>query len=342
MASPRRGGLTVRMFDRLLSKARRVARAGCVLSLLIATGASAQAAGLPEAPAVLPVLAAVPPTQAMPLDGTWIIDTIQKKIRIEAGRAYAVDSWLHLFVLRVQPGMVVIRNITPTAAGRYAGEDLPLVGPWTATVQADRTIQVSVAGALGPVGYSLTPVHLDNPTWYASEMAAAGLAPQYATQPGYSPGYQPAPPPGYQVPPAPVSPITQPPSYPVQPTPDLSDDRAPKPRVPQSGEIVNAVLVGPAKKWGCKGRDVYFTPHNGGECWACPDGFRRTTTPIWKSNSCNKRGLSRQTASAKYVRSAYGCEGGQFHRGKSCYVCPPKTKKISVVGVNPLASCVVD
>ena len=187
----------------------------CAVSLSPAT---AQTPAVPEIPAFLPMVDSVPATQAMPLDGTWLINTLRKKIRIEAGRAYAVDDWLHLFVLKIDPGMVVIKDITPTGPGAYSGQDLPLAGAWNAKVQADRSLSVSVAGLLGPANYKLIPVQLDNPQWYAQEMAAAGLnPPQQSYQPSPS-SYQPTPPPTYQPPPPTYQPAQpQPPAY--QPPP---------------------------------------------------------------------------------------------------------------------------
>lgn len=185
-----------------------LARIVCAIVLIgsvtISSPLSAQMPTIPQIPAFLPTVDQVVATQAMPLDGTWLINSIRKKIRIEAGRAYAVDSWLHLFVLKVEPSMVVIKNIMPTGPGTYSGDDLPLMGKWTAKSQADRSLSVSVAGTLGPVNYKLTPMQLDNPQWYAQEMQAAGLiAP--ANAPSAPPSYQLTPPPGGSAPSAPPS-----------------------------------------------------------------------------------------------------------------------------------------
>ncbi len=151
---------------------------GAVLSTFSASVMSASIPGIPEIPkipAFLPTVAQVPASQPMPIDGTWLIPAIGKKIRIDSGRAYAVDGWLHLFVLDIQPGMVVIKNITPTGPGKYSGEDLPLMGTFSATVQADQSISVTVAAMLGPVNYKLIPVQINNMNWYRQEMQVAGL-----------------------------------------------------------------------------------------------------------------------------------------------------------------------
>jgi hypothetical protein len=114
-------------------------------------------------PAFLPYVANVPASQPMAIDGIWTVSSIGKRIRIEAGRAYAVDGWLHLFVLSVEPDMVVIQNIKPDGYGGYVGDDLPLMGKWQAKRAADGALDVLVAGAMGPVAYRLLPVSLDDP-----------------------------------------------------------------------------------------------------------------------------------------------------------------------------------
>jgi hypothetical protein len=114
-------------------------------------------------PAFLPMADSVPRSEAAAdIDGIWRISTIGKDIRIEGGRAYAVDGWLHLMALHIQPNMVVIRNIKPDGMGGYTGEDLPLMGKWQAKPAADGALDVNVAGVMGPANYRLIPVELDN------------------------------------------------------------------------------------------------------------------------------------------------------------------------------------
>ena len=152
--------------------------------------AAAQAQGV-GIPAFLPNRTAVPATAPMPLDGIWRISSNGKRIRIQAGRAFALDSWNHMVVLNIQPGMVVIRNITPTGPGLYQGDDLPLLGRWNARVDTQGNLTVTVQGQMLPVSYTLTPVQLDNAAWFAQEMALA-----LPGTPGGPPIYEPSPPPG--------------------------------------------------------------------------------------------------------------------------------------------------
>lgn len=130
-----------------------------IASLCLVTSSCAVQPGQ-QIPAFLPMADSVPRSQPLDIDGTWRVNTIDKRIRIEGGRAYAVDGWLHLFTLQVQPDMVVIRNIQEDGAGGYTGEDLPLMGKWQAKPAADGALDVFVAGALGPASYRLLPVDI--------------------------------------------------------------------------------------------------------------------------------------------------------------------------------------
>lgn len=156
-------------------------------------------------PAFLPHADEVAPSQAMPIDGVWRIDVLSKRIRIEEGRAFAVDPWTHMFVLNIAPDMVVLQDFTPTGPGKYTAHDLPLMSTGSFEVTADRSLQATIPGMLGPIKYKLIPVQIDDPEWYDQEMAAAGFNPT-GNSPGYRfgprpgdgdsnpPGYRPAPP----------------------------------------------------------------------------------------------------------------------------------------------------
>jgi hypothetical protein len=65
----------------------------------------------------------------MAVDGFRRISTVDNLVRIDRGRAYAIEGWTHLFVLKIRPGMVTVHKIKDD--GVYAGEALPLSGPST-------------------------------------------------------------------------------------------------------------------------------------------------------------------------------------------------------------------
>ena len=131
-----------------------------------------------QVPALLPNKDAVPATQPMAIDGDWRVNTIGKVIRIEGGQAYAVEGWVHAFVLKVQPDMVTIRNINQTGDNEYVGDDLPLMGKVTMKVVSPDRIEASVPGLFGPVRYTLTRV--------AGSNYEAPSNPPMFTQPGLS------------------------------------------------------------------------------------------------------------------------------------------------------------
>lgn len=124
---------------------------------------------MPEIPAFLPMAHTVPRGDVTPIDGEWVVTSIGKRIRIQAGRAYALDPWLHLFVLKIQPMMVVLKDIRRVEPGQYSGHDLPLMGPLTARLGPDGNLSVNVRGALGPAQYTLMPVSQDDPQAFARE-----------------------------------------------------------------------------------------------------------------------------------------------------------------------------
>ncbi len=184
-----------RAYRRLRSRAAAGVAALCIATLPGAAGAGAipvVGGNAPEIPAFLPMLTAVPAGEAMPIDGTWSITSIAKTVRIERGRVYAVEGWLHLFVLKIQPGMVVIKDLRPSAPGVYTAQDLPLMGPWQGRMTPDRTLAVEVQGALGPARYQMVPLQLDHPQWFAQAMQEAGLAGPGSAAPAEPPtAYQP-------------------------------------------------------------------------------------------------------------------------------------------------------
>ncbi|MEO9914062.1 MAG: hypothetical protein ABJF89_00845 [Parasphingorhabdus sp.] len=114
--------------------------------------------------AFLPMKEKVAASEPSEVDGTYRISSINKRITIANGRAYAIDPWVHALVLQVKPNMVVMRNFRQTAPNRFIADDLPLLGKAAFVRQADGVLDVKVAGALGPVRYKLIPVdYVDNP-----------------------------------------------------------------------------------------------------------------------------------------------------------------------------------
>ena len=123
---------------------------------------------VPQIPAFLPMAHTVPQTAKLPIDGEWVISAIGKRVRIQSGRAFAVDPWVHMFVLQIQPMMVVIKDIQAAGGNQYSGSDLPLMGAWQAQLGADGTLNVSVQGVFGPVRYAMMPLSMDDQSAFES------------------------------------------------------------------------------------------------------------------------------------------------------------------------------
>ncbi len=152
--------LVLAMFAAPSAWAARIDRAAAAGRLVVA-----------QVDALLPNKDQVPETDALPIDGVWTISTIGKRIRIERGRAYAVDSWLHLFALLIRADMVVMRNVARRGIGSYTADDLPLLGPAEIRLRFDGDLEVSVKGSLGPVRYTLIKQEADDPALLEMEVA---------------------------------------------------------------------------------------------------------------------------------------------------------------------------
>lgn len=106
-------------------------------------------------PAALPNKDDVPRSAPSAIDGDWVLSVNGKRIRIEAGRAYALDPWLHMVLWTIQPDMVVIRDIETLGDGVYEGDDLPLQGRARLRWIDNANLDVTVTTGLGPVNYKL-------------------------------------------------------------------------------------------------------------------------------------------------------------------------------------------
>jgi hypothetical protein len=186
------------------------------------------AAGVPKVAAFLPSQYDVARTAPLPIDGVWRVNTIGKKIRIEQGRAYALDPWRHLFVLQVSPGMVVMQDFQRTGVGVYAANDLPLLGPATLTLNREGNLDVSVQGQLGPARYQLIRLDAQYPDALSQELSAmhGASAPPVA-------------PPAFTPPPAPAV-------MPAAPAPGASIPGQPLPGMPTAPP---APMPAPAPVW---------------------------------------------------------------------------------------------
>lgn len=135
---------------KLLLAAALTATAGAGL----ATPASAQVPGL------LPSIHDVEPQAPTPIDGMWRIRELDKRIMIENGYGYAIDSWIHMLVFEIQPDQVVLQNFDMLPDGSIVADDLPLMSKVVFTPQPDGSLK-GTTQALIPVTYHLDPAGYD-------------------------------------------------------------------------------------------------------------------------------------------------------------------------------------
>ncbi len=127
-----------------------------------------------EKPWIISLGAALPNRYAIDLgaplaiDGIWRISTNNKRLRIERGRAFAVDGWNHLLLVRVEPDQVTMVNIRPSEqgsdrAGVYLGRDILLNGDAEMRLRPDGNLDVTVGTFPFPAKFVLIREGLDNP-----------------------------------------------------------------------------------------------------------------------------------------------------------------------------------
>ena len=199
------------------SRSTRGALFACAASLTFIAPANAQSAdalagfvgdiliqsGIPQIDGFLPTVYEVPATEPLPIDGIYKVSTIGKRIRIERGRAYAVDGWNFALFMRIQPNMVTAMNFVQTGPNTFEADDLPLMGRATMTLQSNGVLDVQTRGGT-PYDYQLIP-----------DSGLRGFPPQQPGEP-YPIGVWPPTPPQHAQP-APEPPPSG--SPPVQPPP---------------------------------------------------------------------------------------------------------------------------
>ncbi|WP_298302108.1 caspase family protein [uncultured Erythrobacter sp.] len=122
--------------------------------------------------AALPGRYAIDLGAPLPIDGVWRISTNDKRLRIERGRAFAVDGWNHALLFRVEPEQVTMTDMRREAAGSYLGRDILLNGDAQLTLRADGNLGVKVSTFPFPVEFVLIREALDDPATLEEELPA--------------------------------------------------------------------------------------------------------------------------------------------------------------------------
>lgn len=113
--------------------------------------------------AALPNRYAVDLGEPLPIDGIWRISTNDKRLRIERGRAFAVDGWNHAVVFKVKPEQVTMVNVREAEPGRWLGRDILLNGDAEMTLRKDGNLDVTVKLFPFPAKFQLIRQGLDDP-----------------------------------------------------------------------------------------------------------------------------------------------------------------------------------
>lgn len=120
--------------------------------------------------AALPGRYAVDLGEPLPIDGVWRLSTNNKRMRIERGRAFAVDGWNYALLFRVNPEQVTMTDLRRESAGVYLGRDILLNGDSKLTLRADGNLGVRIASFPFPVEFVLIREALDDPATLDEEL----------------------------------------------------------------------------------------------------------------------------------------------------------------------------
>ncbi|MEP3227514.1 MAG: caspase family protein [Parasphingorhabdus sp.] len=123
------------------------------------------------AKAGLPYRDMVAPGKPMAIDGVWTISTLNKRLKIEKGRAYALDGWIHAQFWQIVSNMVVHRDIKRIGTGRYVGRDLSLNVKSRFNLLPDGNIKVRLSTFPFATHFVLLKESLDQSAAMDSELA---------------------------------------------------------------------------------------------------------------------------------------------------------------------------
>lgn len=120
--------------------------------------------------ATLPDRYAVDLGVPLPIDGVWRISSNDKRLRIERGRAFAIDGWNHALLFRVEPEQVTTTGLRRESPGLYLGRDILLNADTRLTLREDGNLDVWAGTFPFPVEFQLIRVALDDPDALADEL----------------------------------------------------------------------------------------------------------------------------------------------------------------------------
>lgn len=113
--------------------------------------------------AALPNRYAVDLGEPLAIDGVWRLSTNGKRMRIERGRAFAVDGWNFGLVFKVKPEQVTMVNLRESEPGVYEGRDILLNGDSQLTLRADGNLDVRIGTFPFPTKFVMIREGLDDP-----------------------------------------------------------------------------------------------------------------------------------------------------------------------------------
>jgi hypothetical protein len=141
----------------------------------IAAASTAMAIACTHVQAPLPVEDSVASGTPLPIDGLWQVEPDGAHLRIDAGRVIADEVFLDGF-FRVDPGMVVASRLDQRDADTFEGRDGIMGGRWHGNLASDGVLHVQLLRPVEVVSFTMVPVRLADPRWFAAQLASDRVA----------------------------------------------------------------------------------------------------------------------------------------------------------------------
>lgn len=151
-----------------MSKSKGIGGLLLGVSLALA-GAAISPQASAQIPGMLPSVGQVEPSAPLPIDGMYTIREIDKRIMIEDGYIYAVDSWIHAMIFKIMPRQIIVRDIQPLHDGSFISKNLTMQGDMTIEPAPDGSLLATMRSGwpgkwhFDPVGYGDDPMPYPDP-----------------------------------------------------------------------------------------------------------------------------------------------------------------------------------
>jgi hypothetical protein len=148
----------------------RTPRLVCALLVLVGVLITV---GCGSTPTTFPAPEQVAAGDALPIDGSWQLESNGVVFQIDAGRVWATEPYKVLLSL-VQPNQVLVRDLRQVTSQRFVGYDMFLKAEWRAHLRDDGSLAVTIATAV-PISLVYNAVEIADPAWLEAQLRSVEI-----------------------------------------------------------------------------------------------------------------------------------------------------------------------